>query len=158
MRSPEAKTLKEVYTLSKDEGFGPEVKKRILLGTYVLSAGYQSAFYKQATKVRAKIIDAFNLAFETCDAIAMPTSPSVCFPFGAILNPLEMYLQDIYTIGANLARLPALSLPSGFNKEGKPLGLQIIGAVKEDPLVCRIGFEFEKATSYGKQLPPRFIE
>lgn len=152
----EAHTLDEVYDLSRSQGFGKEVKNRILLGTYVLSAGYQDAYYKRATKVRAKMLDDFNTAFAKCDVVAMPVSPIGCFPKGAINDPLEMYLQDAYTIGANLCRLPAISVPSGFNKEKKPFGLQIIGPKRGDALVCQMAHAYEKSAPYNLEIPPEF--
>jgi aspartyl-tRNA(Asn)/glutamyl-tRNA(Gln) amidotransferase subunit A len=153
VRSKRAQTLEQVYDFSRTEGFGPEVKKRILLGTYVLSSGYQDAYYKQAARVRVKIIDAFNEVFEKCDVIATPVAPTVAFKKGAIQDPLSMYLQDIYTIGVNLARLPAVSVPSGFSSENMPLGLQLIGAKREDVLVCRMARSYEKETFYGLEIP-----
>jgi aspartyl-tRNA(Asn)/glutamyl-tRNA(Gln) amidotransferase subunit A len=156
VRSKRAETLDQIYDYSRTEGFGREVKKRIFLGTYVLSAGYQDAYYKQAAKVRVKIIDEFNRAFEHCDVIATPVSPTVAFLKGAIQDPLEMYLQDIYTIGVNLARLPAISVPCGFNKEKRPFGFQLIGAKREDTLVCRLGYAYEKAAPYCLKIPPEF--
>ncbi len=156
VRSAHNKTLDEVYDYSRMEGFGTEVKKRIFLGTFVLSSGYQDAYYKQAAKVRIKIIDAFNQAFEKCDMIATPVSPIPAFPKGAINDPLEMYLQDIYTIGVNLAKLPAISVPCGFNAEKKPFGLQFIGAKHQDVQVCRMAHAYEKATPYSQEIPPQF--
>lgn len=156
VRSKRAQTLDQIYDYSRTEGFGFEVKKRIFLGTYVLSAGYQEAYYKQAAKVRVKIIEEFNRAFENCDVIATPVSPIAAFPKGAIRDPLEMYLQDIYTIGANLAHLPAISLPCGFNKENKPFGFQLMGAKRDDVLVCRMGHAYEQATPFSKAIPPEF--
>lgn len=156
VRSKRAETLDQIYDYSRTEGFGAEVKKRIFLGTYVLSAGYQEAYYKQAAKVRVKIIEEFNRAFEQCDVIATPVSPSVAFLKGAIQDPLEMYLQDVYTIGVNLARLPAISVPSGFNREKKPFGLQLIGAKREDTLVCRFAHAYEQIAPYGLEIPPEF--
>lgn len=153
VRSKNAKTLDSVYDLSKAEGFGPEVKKRILLGTYVLSSGYQDAYYKQAAKVRAKIIDEFNKAFEKIDLIATPVSPNAAFKSGAIRNPVQMYLQDIYTIGVNLAYLPAVSVPSGFTDDHLPLGLQLIGAKRSDVLLLRMANAFEKLMPFGHQFP-----
>ncbi|NGX53596.1 MAG: Glutamyl-tRNA(Gln) amidotransferase subunit A [Chlamydiae bacterium] len=155
-RSSRAETLGQLYEYSKQEGFGAEVKKRILLGTYVLSSGYQDDYYKQAAKVRVMIVDEFNKAFEQCDVIATPTTPVAAFPMGAIQDPLEMYLQDVYTIGANLARLPAISVPCGFNAEKKPFGFQIIGAKREDVLVCRMAYAYEKAAPYVQEIPPEF--
>lgn len=156
VRSARAKTLDEIYHFSRTEGFGPEVKKRILLGTYVLSSGYQEAYYKQAAKVRVKIIEEFNKAFQQCEAIACPVSPVVAFPKQAIQNPLEMYLQDIYTIGVNLARLPAISVPGGFSHDNLPFGLQFIGAKRKDTLVCRIADAYEKKTGFSRHIPPGF--
>ena len=152
----DAHVLDEVYDLSRSQGFGSEVKRRILLGTYVLSSGYQDAYYKRATKVRAKMIDHFSKVFESCDAIATPTSPIACFPKGAIQDPLEMYLQDIYTVGANLCRLPGISVPCGFNKEKKPFGLQILGPRKSDPLICHIAHSFEQASPFAQAIPEEF--
>lgn len=156
VRSKRAKTLDEVYDFSKSEGFGIEVKKRILLGTYVLSSGYQDAYYKRATKVRMKIMEHFDQAFKQCDLIATPVSPIAAFAFGAIQDPLQMYLQDIFTIGVNLACLPAISVPCGFSQEKKPFGLQLIGARHADVLVCRLASFYEKATDFAQQIPPQF--
>ncbi|MCB1181022.1 MAG: Asp-tRNA(Asn)/Glu-tRNA(Gln) amidotransferase subunit GatA [Chlamydiia bacterium] len=156
IRSKNAKTLDEVYDYSRRDGFGWEVKKRILLGTYVLSSGYQDAYYNRATKVRVKIIDAFLKAFEGCEAIVSPTTPTPCFPRGAIQDPVQMYLQDLYTIGANLARLPAISIPSGFNKEGKPWSVQMIGASKEDVRILEYAQAFERAVPFFSSIPKGF--
>lgn len=157
-RSKRATTLDEVYDYSKSEGFGPEVKKRILLGTYVLSSGFQDAFYKQATKVRAKIIEEFSKAFDKVDLIATPVAPNAAFSFNAIQEPLKMYLQDIYTIGVNLAYLPAISIPCGFTKEKLPLGFQLIGAKRDDVLLVRMAHAYEKLKPYGEQVPALFQE
>jgi len=153
LRSSAAKTLDEVYDFSRAEGFGPEVKRRILLGTFVLSSGYQEAYYRQAQKVRALIIQKFREAYLRCDLIAMPTSPSPAFPLGSIKEPLEMYLEDIYTIGANLAGLPAISIPGGFSKDDKPVGLQIVGPQLQDPLVCQAAYAFSDATKHHLRTP-----
>lgn len=144
VRSPQAKTLDEVYDLSKEEGFGQEVKRRILLGTFVLSAGYQDAYYRKAQKVRTLMIKKYKEAFQACDLVAMPTAPTPAFEWGAKKEPLQMYLEDIYTISINLAGLPAISLPNGFSKEGLPWGLQLIGPQMEDARVLRAAFAFEK--------------
>lgn len=141
-RSQRAKTLDEVYDLSRDEGFGPEVKKRIMLGTYVLSKGFQDAYYKQAQKVRALMIQKYQDTFKMCDLIATPTSPFVPFEIGSIKDPIQMYLEDIYTISINLAGLPAISIPSGF-VEGLPLGLQLIGPPTQDARVFEVAHAFE---------------
>ena len=153
VRSEAAKTLNEVYDLSKEEGFGPEVKRRILLGTFVLSAGYQDAYYRKAQRVRTLLIQEYRKAFEACDLIAMPTSPSPAFAFGAEKDPLEMYLKDIYTISINLAGLPAISLPNGFTSEGLPWGFQLIGPQKEDVRVIKAAYAFETAHPEYTKLP-----
>ena len=158
VRSKRAQNLEQVYDFSRTEGFGAEVKKRIFLGTYVLSAGYQDAYYKQAARVRVKITDTFSQVFETCDVIATPVTPTVAFEKGAIQDPLSMYLQDIYTIGVNLARLPAISVPCGFSEEKMPLGLQLIGAKRSDVLVCRMTHAYEKRAPFGLEIPPAFKE
>jgi aspartyl-tRNA(Asn)/glutamyl-tRNA(Gln) amidotransferase subunit A len=153
LRSEKAKTLEEVYDLSREEGFGAEVKRRILLGTFVLSAGYQDAYYRKAQKVRALIIKKYSEAFAKCDLIATPVVPNASFELGSIKDPLEMYLEDIYTIGANLAGIPAISVPSGFTKDNKPLGLQLLGPQLHDVRVCHGAYQFQNATGYHKKGP-----
>lgn len=155
MRSPRAKTLDEVYDFSKEEGFGKEVKRRILLGTFVLSAGYQDAYYKKAQKMRTLIIERYHRAFEKCDLIATPTSPFDAFARGSIHDPLQMYLEDIYTIPINLAGLPAISLPTELSENGKPLGLQLIGPQKRDLDVLSVAHAFE-TLSKGPSFIPNF--
>lgn len=156
LRAPEAKTLDEVYELSKEEGFGAEVKRRIMLGTFVLSAGYQDAYYKKAQKVRRLIIESYNRAFENCDIIATPTSPFDAFEIGSIKDPIQMYLEDIYTIAINLAGLPAISVPNGLSPNGKPLGLQLIGPQMKDGAVLSIAHAFE-TISRGYELIPSIV-
>ena len=156
IRSASAKTLDEIYDISRDEGFGAEVKKRIMLGTYVLSSGFQDAYYKKAQKVRSLMIKAYDEAFETCDLVAMPISPSSAFEIGAIQDPLEMYLQDLFTIPASLAGLPAISIPSGFDSKNKPLALQLIGPQMHDVSVISKAHAFEKASAYSQKIPPLF--
>jgi aspartyl-tRNA(Asn)/glutamyl-tRNA(Gln) amidotransferase subunit A len=153
MRSPRAKTLDEVYDFSKEEGFGPEVKRRILLGTYVLSAGYRDAYYKKAQKVRTLLIQSYKEAFQKCDLVASPVSPFTAFELGAIKDPLQMYLEDIYAISSNLAGLPAISVPEGFSNKGMPLGLQLIGPQKQDVRVLQAANAFEKATRHYLAIP-----
>lgn len=153
VRSPQARTLDEVYEFSKEEGFGTEVKRRILLGTYVLSAGYQDAYYHKAQKVRTLMIRRFNEAFQKCDLVAMPTTPQPAFEIGSIKDPIQMYLEDIYTIGSNLAGLPTISVPNGFTQSGKPLGLQLLGPQKMDLRVFQAADAFERVTDYHKQMP-----
>ena len=152
----QTKTLEEVYDRSRSEGFGREVKQRIMLGTYVLSAGYQDAYYKKAQKVRTLIIDSFEKAFAKCDAVITPTAPSAAFPHKSIHDPLELYLQDIFTTMANLAGLPAISIPSGFNAKGMPLGLQILGPQLHDVSVIHYAYSFEQATQFGRKIPEHY--
>lgn len=153
VRSQRAQTLDEIYDFSKEEGFGPEVKRRILLGTYVLSAGYQDAYYRKAQKVRTLIIRRYKEAFAKCDVVATPVSPFGAFEIGAIKDPLQMYLADIYTISSNLAGLPAVSVPCGFTQDGKPFGLQLTGPQKLDTRVLSTAHAFEQATNHHKAMP-----
>ena len=153
-RSSEAVTLDQVYDLSKEEGFGPEVKRRILLGTFVLSSGYQDAYYKKAQKVRRLILEGYQRAFASCDLIATPVSPFTAFKIGSIQDPLQMYLQDIYTVGANLAGLPAIGLPTGFSQDGKPLALQLLGPQKRDKKVIHAAALLEQAIGFNRAVPP----
>ncbi len=155
-RSKNARTLEQVYEMSRNEGFGAEVKQRILLGTYVLSAGYQDAYYRKAQKVRTLLIQDYNKAFKNCDLIAMPTSPTPAFELGAIHDPVTMYLQDIFTISANMAGIPGLNVPAGFDKDQKPIGFQIQGPQFADGRVMRFAHHFEKATSFANAFPPSF--
>lgn len=157
VRSPDAKTLDEVYDYSKENGFGPEVKRRIILGTSVLSTGYQDAYYKKAQKVRTLMIQHYKKAFETCDAVAMPVTPFAAFEIGSKKDPLEMYLEDIYTISANLAGLPAISIPDGFTSDNRPFGLQLIGPQKHDTHVLQIANAFERNTDYHKAMPRKYL-
>jgi aspartyl-tRNA(Asn)/glutamyl-tRNA(Gln) amidotransferase subunit A len=149
-RSTRATTLDEIYDFSRQEGFGPEVKRRIMLGTYVLSSGYQDAYYKKAQKVRTLIIEQYKNAFKQCDIIATPTSPFTAFEIGKIQDPLQMYLQDIYTVPVNLAGLPAVSIPSGFCAKNRPFGLHLTGPFLHDADVLKFAAHFEKA------VPPKF--
>jgi aspartyl-tRNA(Asn)/glutamyl-tRNA(Gln) amidotransferase subunit A len=153
-RSARAETLEEVYEFSKEEGFGQEVKRRILLGTYVLSSGYRDAYYRKAQKVRTLMIRQYQEAFTKCSLIVTPVSPFPAFEIGSIKDPLQMYLADIYTIPLNLTGLPGVSIPAGFTAEGKPVGLQIIGPQKQDRDVLHAADAFQKATQYHRALPP----
>ena len=152
-RSPRARTLDEVYDFSKEEGFGPEVKRRIMLGTFVLSAGYQDAYYRKAQKVRTLILRSYKEAFARCDLIASPVSPFAAFEIGAIKDPLQMYLEDIYTIGVNLAGLPAVSVPNCLTQDGKPIGLQLIGPQKQDRRVLNAAALLEKVLPFRQAIP-----
>jgi aspartyl-tRNA(Asn)/glutamyl-tRNA(Gln) amidotransferase subunit A len=152
-RSPNAETLDELYDRSREEGFGDEPKRRIVLGTFVLSSGYQDAYYKQAQKVRRLIIDKFAEAFRACDFVAMPVASGGAFPFGAKQDPLAMYLEDIYTVGANMAGLPAISLPAGRLSDGCPIGIQLVAPQRHDADLTAIGKELQKITEYHKERP-----
>jgi aspartyl-tRNA(Asn)/glutamyl-tRNA(Gln) amidotransferase subunit A len=152
-RAP-AKDLTETYMLTREAGFGPEVKRRIMLGTYVLSAGYYDAYYLQAQRVRALIKQDFDEVFRRCDAIVTPTAPSTAFKLGEkTQDPLLMYLSDIYTISINLAGLPALSLPCGFDATGLPIGMQIIGKYFDEPNLLRLAYAYEQSTDWHKMNP-----
>jgi aspartyl-tRNA(Asn)/glutamyl-tRNA(Gln) amidotransferase subunit A len=140
----DGKNLLEVYTNSKTSGFGPETKRRILLGTYVLSSGYYDAYYSQSQKVRALIDADYMKAFESVTAIVTPTTPSVAFISGAKKDPLSMYMADMFTVSANLAGVPALSVPSGHNSEGMPFGIQFIASHGNENHLFSIGKDFEK--------------
>ncbi len=143
-RSSHAESLQDIYAYSKEEGFGAEVKQRILLGTYVLSAGYREAYYQQAQKARSRLIHEFSESFSHCHLIALPTTPTTAFGFDTHKSPLEMYLEDIFTMAANLAGLPAVSIPGGF-KNGLPFGLQLMGPQKGDVSVLGAAYTFEQA-------------
>jgi aspartyl-tRNA(Asn)/glutamyl-tRNA(Gln) amidotransferase subunit A len=149
-----ANDLVETYMLSRQEGFGAEVKRRIMLGTYALSAGYYDAYYLKAQKARALIKKDFDNAFEHCDVIVTPTAPSTAFRIGEKTDdPLQMYLSDIYTLSINLAGLPALSLPCGFDSDALPIGMQIIGKHFDETTVLHIAYAYEQATDWHKQKP-----
>ncbi len=152
-RSP-AKTLDEMYKHSRSEGFGAEVKRRILLGTFVLSAGYYDAYYRKAQQVRTLIRQDFQRAFESCDVIASPTSPGPAWPLGErVDDPLKMYLSDIFTVTVNLAGLPALSVPCGFASAGLPLGLQLIGKPLDEPRLLAVGHAYQRETDWHTAAP-----
>ena len=155
-RSEKAHNLKEIYDLSREEGFGPEVKQRILLGTFVLSSGYQEAYYRKAQKIRTLIIREFHKAFKECDLVVMPTCPTPAFEIGGIPDPLEMYLQDLYTVGANLAGLPAISVPLGNDEQKLPHGLQFLGPQLDDGKVLHFAYQFEKMLNLTGYIPPLF--
>jgi aspartyl-tRNA(Asn)/glutamyl-tRNA(Gln) amidotransferase subunit A len=142
-------SLDEMYELTRAAGFGAEVKRRVLIGTYVLSAGYYDAYYLKAQRVRALITRDFAAAFERVDCLLTPTAPSAAFAIGAHSeDPLAMYLNDVFTIPANLAGLPALSVPAGLSEEGLPLGLQVIGRAFDEETVLRVGDVIEKAADF----------
>jgi aspartyl-tRNA(Asn)/glutamyl-tRNA(Gln) amidotransferase subunit A len=150
----EAKDLTETYLISRDQGFGPEVKRRIMLGTYVLSHGYYDAYYLKAQRVRTLIKNDFDEAFKRCDVIVTPTAPTTAFKIGEkTQDPLQMYLSDIYTISINLAGLPALSLPCGFDGDTMPIGMQIIGKHFDESTVLRTARAYEQATQWHTKKP-----
>ena len=143
-RAEEAPALREMYRKTRDEGFGPEVKRRIMLGTYVLSAGYYDAYYLKAQKVRTLIKQDFARAFAKCDAIATPTAPTPAFMFGEkVDDPLAMYLNDVFTVTANLAGVPGISVPCGLSSETLPIGLQLLGPYWSEALLLRLTHAYQ---------------
>jgi aspartyl-tRNA(Asn)/glutamyl-tRNA(Gln) amidotransferase subunit A len=154
-RSPNAKDMLGMYTASKSEGFGPEVQRRIMLGTYVLSSGYYDAYYLKAQKVRSLIRGDFDRAFEQCDVILTPTAPTPAFRFGEKTDdPLQMYLSDIYTISVNLAATCGMSLPCGLTRDGLPVGMQLVGKPFDEATVLRAGHAFEQHRAEPLGRPP----
>ena len=159
----------EVYTKSRGSGFGPEAKRRIMLGTYVLSAGYYDAYYLKAQKVRTKIKEELDFELKKLDAIITPVQPSTAFKIGEQSDdPLKMYLEDIFVTGPSLVGLPAISVPCGFahpqspplrssreggNKTGLPIGMQLIGKRFDEGVLFKIGSAYEKAMNWGKEKP-----
>ena len=155
-RCAEPRDLLDMYKRSRGEGFGAEVKRRIMIGTYVLSAGYYDAYYRKAQQLRRLISEDFRKAFEDVDVVMGPTAPTVAFPLGAKTeDPVTMYLSDIYTIAANLAGLPALSVPCGFSAD-LPVGLQMIGDYFSEDRLLNIAHRYQQATDWHRQLPPTF--
>jgi aspartyl-tRNA(Asn)/glutamyl-tRNA(Gln) amidotransferase subunit A len=154
-RTPNPQDYVEVYTKSRAEAFGEEVKRRIMLGTYALSSGYYDAYYLKALKVRNLIRGDFTDAFEKCDCIMMPVAPTTAFKIGEkVDDPLQMYLSDIYTIAANLAGIPGISIPCGFDENNLPIGLQIMAPTFEEEKLLRIARMFEKETDWHNKKPP----
>lgn len=152
-RTPDAKNLLEMYTKTRAEGFGPEVKRRIMLGTYALSSGYYDAYYKKAQQMRALVTQDFIEAFKKADILISPTCPNTAFELGAKSNdPLAMYLTDIATISANLAGIPGLSVPAGFDKDGMPIGLQILAPQLQEAKLFNAAHKFEQANDYYTKL------
>jgi len=146
--------LGDMYRKTRAEGFGPEVKRRILIGTYVLSHGYYDAYYLKAQQVRRLIADDFRNAFELCDVIVGPTAPSPAFKLGAKTDdPVQMYLNDIFTIAANLTGIPAMSIPCGFDREGLPIGVQLQGNHFEEARLLEIAHRFQQATDWHQRIP-----
>lgn len=151
-RNKDAKTLIEMYTKTRAEGFGDEVKRRIMLGTYALSSGYYDAYYKKAQQIRNLIKQDFDKAFEKVDFMISPTCPTTAFELNSkTADPLSMYLMDICTITANMAGVPAMSLPCGFDNSNMPIGLQIIGPVLSEEKMLNLAYNFEQTTDFVKQ-------
>ena len=156
-RTPEYSNLKEIYKKSRSEGFGPEVKRRIILGTYVLSSGYYDAYYKKAQQVRTLVSNEFSKAFEKYDVILTPTSPVTAFNIGEKSNnPLEMYLADICTVSINIAGVPAISIPCGVDSEGMPVGMQLIGNKFEEEKILNAAYTFEQNVKFRENYRPEF--
>ena len=154
LRAKDAKDIISMYTGTRSEGFGSEAKRRILLGTYCLSAGYYDAYYLKAQKVRTKIREDFEKAFAVCDLVVTPTAPTPAFKIGEKANdPLSMYLSDIFTIPANLAGIPAISIPCGFSKDGLPIGLQMMAKPFGEETIFRAAYAFEQSTDHHTKRP-----
>jgi aspartyl-tRNA(Asn)/glutamyl-tRNA(Gln) amidotransferase subunit A len=154
-RTPSYRDLEDMYERTRAEGFGAEVKRRILIGTYVLSHGYYDAYYIRAQKLRRLIAQDFASAFEKCDIIMGPTTPTTAFRLGEkASDPLQMYLSDIYTIAVNLAGLPGLSIPCGFDAKGLPVGLQIIGNYFREAQLLNVAHQYQLATDWHLRAPP----
>jgi aspartyl-tRNA(Asn)/glutamyl-tRNA(Gln) amidotransferase subunit A len=146
--------LIQMYRSTRSNGFGPEVQRRIIIGTYCLSAGYYDAYYGKASQIRSLIISDFNNAFKTCDLIASPVAPTPAFKIGEKVNdPLTMYLTDIFTLSANLAGIPGMSVPCGFSKNGLPIGLQLLGNHFNEEMLLKVAYNFEQATEFHKKKP-----
>ena len=157
-RAGEADELRKMYFKTREEGFGPEVKRRIMLGTYVLSSGYYDAYYAKAQKVRALVKRDYQIAFEKCDAILTPTSPTVAFKIGERSDdPLAMYLSDIYTVSANLAGVPAISVPCGLSGDGLPIGVQLVGNFWSEGVLLNLTAAYETAHPLEAR-PKIFVE
>jgi len=153
LRAPGARDLIDMYSRTRGAGFGAEVKRRVMLGTYALSAGYHDAYYGKAQKVRTLVQRDFQEAFERVDVIVAPTTPSVAFKMGEKADPLAMYLNDVFTIPVNLAGLPGLSVPAGFTKAGLPIGLQLIGKAFDEVTILRTARAYEAATTWRERKP-----
>jgi aspartyl-tRNA(Asn)/glutamyl-tRNA(Gln) amidotransferase subunit A len=153
-RAEGARNLRHMYEKTRSQGFGPEVKRRIMLGTYVLSAGYYDAYYLKAQQVRTLIRRDYEQAFQTVDAVVMPTSPTPAFKIGErVEDPLALYLVDVFTVSANLAGLPALSIPCGLTSNRLPIGLQLTGKAFDEETLLRIGDSYERDTNWWKERP-----
>lgn len=153
-RCENPKDLLDLYTRSRGEGFGTEVKRRIMIGTYALSAGYYDAYYLKAQKIRRLIAEDFRATFTQCDVIAGPVAPTTAFKLGSHSgDPVQMYLEDVYTLPLNLAGLPGMSVPVGFDNQNHPVGMQLIGDYWQESLLLRCGASFQKTTDWHCQFP-----
>jgi aspartyl-tRNA(Asn)/glutamyl-tRNA(Gln) amidotransferase subunit A len=151
-RAEEAPELRQMYRKTRAEGFGPEVKRRIMLGTYVLSAGYYDAYYRKAQQVRTLIKDDFRRAFGSCDALITPTSPTPAFAIGEkVDDPLAMYLNDIYTVTANLVGVPGMSIPCGLSSTRLPIGFQLLGPYWSEPTLFKLAHAYEQARPFNER-------
>lgn len=156
-RTQKYTNLKEIYRNSRSEGFGEEVKRRIILGTYVLSSGYYDAYYKKAQQVRTLVKKEFDKAFERYDVLLTPTSPTVAFEIGTRSNnPLEMYLADICTVSVNIAGLPAISIPCGVDSKNMPIGMQLIGNKFAEETILNAAYTYEQKTKFRENFKPKF--
>jgi aspartyl-tRNA(Asn)/glutamyl-tRNA(Gln) amidotransferase subunit A len=157
-RLGEGGDLWEMFTETRGQLFGPEVKRRIMLGTYALSAGYYDAYYGKAQKVRTLIKGDFDRAFEEVDVIAAPVAPTTAFKFGQHSDdPLAMYLEDVFTLPANLAGVPGIAFPVGYDKHGLPIGMQLMGPHFREDLLFRVGHAYQLATDWHKKRPEIII-
>jgi len=154
LRDTTSDDLMEMYRNTRSKGFGPEVQRRIIIGTYALSAGYYDAYYGKASQVRTLIMEDFKEAFRTCDVLLTPVAPSPAFTLGEMLDdPLSMYLSDIFTLPASLAGIPGLSVPCGFSTEGLPIGLQILGNHFDEEKLIKVAYNFEQETDHHTKRP-----
>ena len=154
LRDRDQNELIQMYRHTRSRGFGPEVQRRIIIGTYCLSAGYYEAYYGKASQVRTLIMQDFQNAFEACDAVVCPVAPTPAFKIGEkVDDPLTMYLMDIFTISANLAGIPGMSIPCGFSKKGLPIGLQLMGNHFNEEMLFKVAYNFEQATDFHKKKP-----
>lgn len=153
-RAPGKSNMAEMYRATRSSGFGAEVKRRIIIGTYCLSAGYYDAYYQKASQVRTLIMEDYQSAFESCDVILSPVAPTPAFKIGEkVDDPLTMYLSDIFTLSVNLAGIPGISVPCGFSPDGLPLGLQILGNHFCEDKILKVAYNFEQATEFNKRKP-----
>ena len=153
-RDKNPRDMIEMYRSTRSQGFGAEVQRRIIIGTYCLSAGYYDAYYGKASQVRTLIMQDFKTAFESCVVILSPVAPTPAYLIGENSDdPLTMYLSDIFTLSANLAGIPGISVPCGFSKEGLPIGLQLMGNHFNEEMLLKVAYNFEQATDFHQQKP-----